>query len=306
VTSDVSAVIVTFQNAATVGAAVESLRGNPRVERIVVVDNASDDGSADAARGAGAGEVLEQMANQGFAAGVNRALPLCNGDYVLLLNPDASVLPADLDLLVEALQADPGAVAAGPVLQTPDGALTSGARRFSTASNRVAFELPWVWRHDRFTSRLPEGTVRRAQNGTFSVDYLWGAAVLVRREFLRGSGGLDERFFMYHEDEDLGRQARAQGRRMLLVSAARARHVGAVSSRGHEVLAHARMLFATGQLLDKWSWRGSGAAFTAGALTGLLLQAGAATLSHDAMRRAQRLRCARLLLGFRRRGSARP
>ena len=62
------------------------------------------------------------------------------------------------------------------------------------------------------------------------MDYLWGAALLMRRRFLDQIGGLDERFFLYSEDEDLGRQARARGYRALLVPRARARHIGGAST----------------------------------------------------------------------------
>jgi len=302
----VSVIVVTYQNAATIGAALGPLRKSPRVGRIVVVDNGSSDDSAAQAATAGADEVVALDGNLGFAAGVNRGLRTCDTEFVLLLNPDASIAAADLDRLVAALYAQPDAVAAGPVLEGPEGSPTSGARRFSTVWNRLALELPWFWRHDRFTSRLPAGTVDRAAGRTLSVDYVWGAAVLVRREFLRATGDLDERFFLYHEDEDFGRRARAHGRRVLLVTGARAQHVGGVSSGGDAVLTHARVLFATSQLLDKWSWAGAGRVFVAGVQVGLLLQAVAAALAREPARRAERLRCARLLRAFRRRGCARP
>jgi len=303
---DVSVIVVAYQNAATIGAALRPLRENAHVDRVVVVDNGSSDDSAEQAATAGADEVVAPKENLGFAAGVNRGLRTCHTEFVLLLNPDASIAPAELDRLVAALRAQPDAVAAGPVLEGPDGSPTSGARRFSTVWNRLALELPWFWRHDRFTSRLPAGTAERAAGRTLSVDYVWGAAVLVRREFLLAIGGLDERFFLYHEDEDLGRQARAHGRRVLLVTGACAQHIGEVSSGGDAVLAHARMLFATSQLLDKWSWGGSGRVFVAGVQVGLLLQAVAAMLAREPARRTERLRCARLLRAFRRRGCAPP
>jgi GT2 family glycosyltransferase len=300
----VSVIIVAHENAATLGAALGPLHESAHVDRIVVIDNASSDDSVARAASADADEVVALDGNLGFAAGVNRGLCTCDSEFVLLLNPDASIAPGDLDRLVAALCAQPDAVAAGPMLEDPDGLPTSGAHRFSTVWNRLALELPWFWRHDWFTSRLPAGTVERAAGRTLSVDYVWGAAVLVRRDFLLAIGGLDERFFLYHEDEDLGRQARAQGGLVLLVTGACAQHIGEVSSGGDAVLAHARMLFATSQLLDKWSWAGSGRVFAAGVQVGLRLQAVAAVLAREPTRRTERLRCARLLRAFRRRGCA--
>ena len=63
--------------------------------------------------------------------------------------------------------------------------------------------------HARVPRRVRTGGIASA----LPVDYLWGAALLVRRAFLEEIGGLDERFFLYSEDEDLGRQARARGSR---------------------------------------------------------------------------------------------
>lgn len=302
----VSVVIVSHRSESTIAAAIAPLRQSSLVEDVVVVDNASDDGSADAARCAGASAVVRLPTNAGFATAVNYGLRRCNAPFVLLLNPDASIAPADLDRLVAALDREPAAVAVGPVLEGEDGHVTSGARRFSTVSNRLAVELPLLWRHDRLTSRMPRGALRGAAGDCLIVDYVWGAAVLVRLDFLRAVGGLDERFFLYHEDEDLGRQAHATGRRVLLDTGARARHIGAVSSSGDTALAHARLLFATGQLLQKWSWPGSRVVFLVGVWLALGLQAAAALINGDPVRREHSLRCARLLLSFWRRRSARP
>ncbi|MEI6726087.1 MAG: glycosyltransferase [Actinomycetes bacterium] len=294
-----SVVVVTYESAATIAAALGPLRESSHVGRVVVVDNHSTDDSAALAAAAGADEVLVLDANLGFAAANNRGLRLCTGESVLFLNPDASIEGEHIDRLVAALRSDSRAVAAGPVLEGQDGRLTSGARRFSTVWNRLAVELPWFWRHDRFTSRQSQDTLQRAAGRAVPVDYVWGAAVLVRRDFLDSIGGLDERFFLYHEDEDLGR-------RVLLVTAARANHIGAVSSGGDVALAHARMLFATSQLLEKWSWPSSGRVFAVSVQVALLLQTAAATISGDSLRRTERSRCARYLRAFRQRGSARP
>ena len=86
------------------------------------------------------------------------------------------------------------------------------------------------------------------------VDYLWGAALLVRRRFLDDIGGLDERFFLYSEDEDLGREAQARGYLSLLVPRARATHVGGAST-PDAALALARAIAANALLLEKWQGR---------------------------------------------------
>lgn len=260
----IDVLLVTFNSAATVAAALGAALASARVAGAVVVDNASGDGSAEAAERAGATTVLRNPANVGFAAAVNRGLGECRSDYVLLLNPDATLDPAALKLLAAALDESPAAVMAGPMLVGDDGRLDTGARRFSTWLNRLAWHLPWPRRPQWATPEYLDGPAasdltRRGRGGAdaaaaaapFAVDYLWGAALLARRRFLTEIGGLDERFFLYSEDEDLGRQARARGALSLLVPRARAGHVGGAST-PDAALAQARVIAANTLLLEKW------------------------------------------------------
>jgi N-acetylglucosaminyl-diphospho-decaprenol L-rhamnosyltransferase len=252
----IDVLIVTYQSAATVPAAIASVLPLRVVTDVIVIDNASSDGSADAARRAGAQTVLVNGDNVGFAAAVNCGLAHCHGDYVLLLNPDAAIDAASLEQLAGALDGRPNAVMAGPVLVTA-GRLELGARRFSSVANRLLWHLPIPRRPLWATPEYPEPAGLVASSDPLPVDYLWGAALLVRRRFLDEIHGLDERFFLYSEDEDLGRQARARGYQTLLVPGARARHIGGVST-PDEALAQARVMAATAQLLEKWD--GAGAA----------------------------------------------
>ena len=251
VQAQVDALIVTYQSAATVSAAVASVMQCARVAGTVVVDNASSDGSADAARLAGAQTVLVSADNTGFAAAVNRGLKDCHSEYVLLLNPDATIDATSLEHLAAALDAAPAAAMAGPVLVTDGGRLELGARRFSTAVNRLLWHLPLPRRPQWATPEYLHGAVLAAAMDPQPVDYLWGAALLLRCRFLDEIGGLDERFFLYSEDEDLGRQAQARGCLALLVPRARARHIGGAST-SDEALAQARVIAANAQLLEKW------------------------------------------------------
>jgi GT2 family glycosyltransferase len=181
---------------------------------------------------------------------VNRGLADCHGEYVLLLNPDATIDSGSLEQLAGALDVYPAAVMAGPVLVT-DGRLELGARRFSSAANRLLWHLPLPQRPSWATPEYPDAAGLAAATDPLRVDYLWGAALLVRRRFLDEIHGLDERFFLYSEDEDLGRQARAGGYQVLLVPSARAHHIGGAST-PDEALAQARVMAATAQLLEKW------------------------------------------------------
>jgi N-acetylglucosaminyl-diphospho-decaprenol L-rhamnosyltransferase len=247
----IDVVIVTYQSAATVAAAVGSVLPSPQVGTAVVVDNASSDGSAGAARSAGAHCVVQNTENVGFAAAVNQGLREGRSDYVLLLNPDAAADPHSLEQLAAALDAAPAAAMAGPVLVSEGGDVMLGARRFSTSVNRLLWHLPLPWRPRWCTPEYLKGTGMVSSTVPLPVDYLWGAALLLRRRFLDEIGGLDERFFLYSEDEDLGRQARARGYLALLVPRARVRHIGGAST-PDVALALARVIAANAQLLEKW------------------------------------------------------
>src|SRR5665811_2423277 len=87
----IDVIVVTYNSAAEIEACLACVRGSTDVDRLIVVDNASSDGSAGAARRAGADLVLENDRNVGFATAVNRGLEACAAEYVLLLNPDAEL-----------------------------------------------------------------------------------------------------------------------------------------------------------------------------------------------------------------------
>ncbi len=304
--SAVDVVIVSYNSESMLARAIASASACDRVARIVVIDNASADGSAAVAEAAGVGDVVRASENLGFATAVNSGLQRCNAEFVLLLNPDAAVDGECLDALVAALRADEHAAMAAPVLCGAAGQLVLGAERFSTVVNRVALDTPLLYRWKRLTSAYPQAAVMIAAGAAVPVDYVWGTALLARRSVLQQIGGLDERFFLYHEDEDLGRAARRAGLRVLLVCGARARHVGAASSAGDMALAHARLRFATVQLLGKWQGGGSAGAFRVGVQVALAAQWLRAALRRDYQGARQTRRSLALFRGFLRRGSARP
>lgn len=245
-------VVVSYRSTETIEAALSSITDPLLPGRLIVVDNNPGDGSADRARLAGADVVEESPGNIGFAAGVNHGLRHVEAPFVVLLNPDARLETGSLAALVAALKSCPDAVIAAPVLVTDDGQTVVGAHRFSTPLTRFAAFLPLVRRIRRLAGEYPSPSRFLVGPGPIAVDYVWGAALVARTDFLREIGGLDERFFMYHEDEDLCRQAHRLGRRVLLVTRARVRHTGAVSSAGMRPQAEARLLYATWQLLAKW------------------------------------------------------
>ena len=184
---------------------------------IVLVDNDSSDGSAEAVAVACPGvEVIRTGANLGYAEGNNVGLDRAlkrGADYVLVLNNDTVCDPYMLTRLVAALEADEGAGAAGPTIYFHDAPETiwSAGGQFD-------------WKRWKPVLR----GLREQDTGQFSgateVDYLPGSAMLVRREALQRVGGFEPRYFMYYEDNDWCLRARRCGFTVLHVPDARVWH----------------------------------------------------------------------------------
>ncbi len=273
----VDVIIVTYGSGGLIPSCLASLRQSDRVSRVVVVDNASDDGSAEAARRAGAAIVIQNDHNVGFARAVNIGLAEVAADLVLLLNPDARLSPEALTALCEDFEADPAVAVAGPLLRADDGYVTTGAGRTATLASRVGQCVPVVGRSRRLRPDYALPRDPSALGRAVEVGYLYGAAMLVDRRLLAACGGLDERFFLFAEDEDLCRRARAAGRRVLLDGRAVAEHVGGASC-PDAPLTEAQRLFSTWRLFEKWGGRLRAAVYHRGILAAFTARAAAAML----------------------------
>jgi N-acetylglucosaminyl-diphospho-decaprenol L-rhamnosyltransferase len=258
-------IVVTYESADTVASCLAAVSHSPLVARVIVIDNASPDGSAEAARRAGADRVIENPVNVGFARAVNAGLGNALADFVLLLNPDALVDESALSSLHQTLSGSPSAVIAAPLLRDPTGRLVIGAGRFATVARRVGLCVPVLGRAPYFAPQYLLSPPTPADAGPLKVDYVYGAAMLVERAFLEHTRGLDERFFLFAEDEDICRQARAAGCDVLLDRRAVADHVGGASC-GDEARTEAQRLFSTHRLLLKWRGPHAAAAYRGGIL----------------------------------------
>jgi len=170
---------------------------------IVVVDNASTDGTAQLVRERFPGVRLIQAPNLGFAAGCNRGLRASQARYALLLNPDTEVLSGTFAELVRTLDALPDVGLAGVRQLGGDGALLPTIRRFPSALRALGEALAserWprrpAWAGERVLDAHAYAHAR-------DCDWLVGSFLLARREALLAAGLLDERFFLYSEETDL-------------------------------------------------------------------------------------------------------
>jgi N-acetylglucosaminyl-diphospho-decaprenol L-rhamnosyltransferase len=199
----ISAVTVSYNSARDLPDCVRSLRAEALAE-IIVVDNASTDGSVAAARAADpAVVVVETGANLGFGTGVNRGADRTTADYLLILNPDTVVEPGTVKALVEALERDPGLGAVGPRIENLDGSLYPSVRRFPDLAVALGHAfVGLVWPANPFTRRY---RMLDWDHDTPAADVDWvsGACMLVRRAAFDAVSGFDEGYFMYVEDVDL-------------------------------------------------------------------------------------------------------
>ena len=201
--STVSAVVVSYNSADYLADCVRSLRSEG-VADVVVVDNASSDGSMEVVRTADAAvRLIATGANLGFGSGANRGVAATTGDYVLILNPDTVVEPGTVKALSEALDRDPGLAVVGPRIENLDGSLYPSVRRFPDLTVAVGHAfLGLVWPANPYTRRyrMLDWDHERA---AAEVDWVGGACFLARRSAFDVVAGFDEAYFMYVEDVDL-------------------------------------------------------------------------------------------------------
>lgn len=192
------------------------------VEReVLVLDNASRDGSADAVR-ALEGEIrlIALGRRAGKAENDSTLLKKARGRYCLLLNEDSELRPRAAAELIRAIEADPRAAAAGPQLLDSAGRPVPCAWRFPGVGTALAGA---VFLHRRFT-------VQSKGTATHRVDWAQSSALLVRREAAAEVGFLDPSFFVYYDECDLCKRLEDAGWHSLFVPAAEAVHQDQLST----------------------------------------------------------------------------
>ena len=199
---------------------------------VVVVDNASSDGSADAIEAAFPGVlVIRNERNVGFAGGVNVGLRASRHPLVLLLNPDTRVVGDALSRLVDYASAHPEAGIVGPRVLNEDGTLQASRFRFPSLLNQLleATYLSQLLPGSRFFNRERFGGGDATTPAP--VDAVSGCCFLVRRSVLDSVGVLDEDFFMYAEETDLCYRAWQAGFKVHYAPVGEIVHLHGASSR---------------------------------------------------------------------------
>jgi len=205
----VSIILVSYNDADVLPACLQSLQAFSQTVsyEIIVVDNASPDGSTDGLAQQFPGiKILSQPTNLGFGAGNNAGSKVAKGEFLLLLNPDTCLTEEILPHLLE-IMADPTVGIVGPKLLNLDGSL-----QLST-SPAIS-----IWGEYRAQKRLldmqipaRQGAIAQEFTTVHPVDIVVGAAFLIRRQLFEQLGGFDQRFFMYFEESDLCQRAKNAG-----------------------------------------------------------------------------------------------
>jgi len=215
-----SVCIVTHQSRPHLEACLRAIdRQTIAPREVVVVDNASDDGTLDLVRDRGDVDVVALPRNVGFAAANNLAVRLTTAPLVGLVNPDVELEPDWTAEMIAAADRHPRATSLASVQVLP-----GDPPRFDGAGDAYhASGIAWRQGH-----RTPVRPVPR----DVEVFSACGAAAVHRREAFESVGGFEESFFCYFEDLDLGFRQRLAGGRCMLVASARCRHAGGGSSGG--------------------------------------------------------------------------
>jgi hypothetical protein len=212
---------------------------------VIVVDNASGDGSAD--RIAAMGDRVSLIAsriNDGFGTAVNAGAARATSDILLLLNSDATLRPGAMGTLVREVDGADGRCIAGPRLVGQDGEIQRSAGLVPRPDDLILRGLE-AQRLVRAAGHLPgfrsligrsriagEYDLAVSADRPIGVSMVSGACMAVGREAFAALGGFDERYFMYFEDADLCRRASQAGMPIRYVPDAVVDHVGGASSAG--------------------------------------------------------------------------
>jgi GT2 family glycosyltransferase len=225
---DVSVVVVTWNALPWLEQCLDSVRGH----EIVVVDHGSTDGTLDFVRERYPEAQIVEQENKGMGGGNNAGMRVATGRYFFLLNSDAWVVGDGLANLVAYAEAHPDAAVVGPRLLNPDGTLQRSVRAEPTVW-RLSTEYLYIRKLNPRSPRLNPLYVGGFDHDVeFEADWLYGPALLVRREAVDQVGMFDEDFFMFSEEVDWMTRFREAGWKVLFYPGAEVVHVGGASHGG--------------------------------------------------------------------------
>jgi GT2 family glycosyltransferase len=204
-----SIVILCWNDKKVIGECLRSIcaETTPGSYEIIVSDNGSTDGCLEFIKeNYPQVKVIENGRNLRFAKANNVGIEVCQGEYILILNPDTIIHDRCLDKLVARADREPEVGAFGCRVLNFDGSYQLSAQPFPTAFREliVAFQVRWLgYLSDRFLGDTYVGWKGESEK---RVDWITGCFMLIRGDLLKRLKGFDAQFFYYYEDTDLSRR----------------------------------------------------------------------------------------------------
>ena len=232
---DLSVIIVNYNVKEFLQNLLHSIeKASPNISKeIIIVDNASDDGSVEHIRNKfPAIQIVANKENVGFGRANNQALKIAKGKYLLLINPDSIVSEDTFDKMLEFFEKTPEAGLAGCKILNPDGTLQLACRR--------SFPGPWTsfCKVTGLSNIFPQSKLFARYNltyldteQTYEVDAISGSFMMLKKEVYDKVGGFDEEFFMYGEDLDLCYRIQKTGYKVFYVHTTQIIHYKGESTR---------------------------------------------------------------------------
>lgn len=223
----ISAIVVNYNAGLFLNDCIGSLLLCPLEIEIIVVDNASTDGSLSNLAESERVQVIYNSVNLGFSSACNIGARVAVAPYLLFLNPDCSFTPGTLSILLDTLRTDGQTGMAGGLLTNADGTEQAGGRR--------AIPTPWrsfvrAFGLNRFAGRWPKLFFdfhlhkQPLPDQSMEVEAISGACMLVRREAVEQVGLWDDKYFLHCEDLDWCMRFRQNGWKILFVPSAKITH----------------------------------------------------------------------------------
>jgi len=227
-----SVVVLSYNTQETTLRCLNSLLGHaPTIAdmEVIVIDNASYDGSADAiARQFPEIKLIRNARNRGFSAACNQGIRSTDGDVVLLLNSDTELVDQSLDIMLDFIAKNPDVGITGGKMIGDDGNPQNSCQHFPTYSNIIFTKQSLLTSIKSF--RRGYNKYRSIPNSITDVDALAGGFMFLRRTAIKQVGLLDERFFFYVEDLDISKRMTDEGWRVVFVPQAKVLHKGGKST----------------------------------------------------------------------------
>lgn len=224
-----SIITVTYNSQQCIQSYLDSvLKHLPPSSEVIIVDNLSQDATAQIVKQERSVKLVENKKNLGFSKGNNIGAKVALGEYLFFLNPDIHVVDDSTNKLLEFAQSHPEAGLVAPRLIEPGGSTQASVKKLPTLLGVI--REYWLGQRYAYEQYAP------TTGQPIEVEAVYGAAMMIKKELLEKIGGFDERYFLFFEDLDLCRKIGKLGLKIIYYPRATFKHlVGASMSVGEQL-----------------------------------------------------------------------